>query len=71
MANGSSSQINMKMLLLVAAALVVGRIVLEQMGTPEWLNNVFGVAWLYFITPFYFTHKKTNALNTGENWLTR
>jgi len=57
MTNGSSSQINMKALLIIAAVLVVGRIVLEQMGAPEWLNNIFGVAWLYFITPFYFTNK--------------
>jgi hypothetical protein len=35
MANGSSSQINIKALLIIAAVLVVGRIGLEQMGAPN------------------------------------
>jgi hypothetical protein len=40
--------------LLVAAAIVIVRVVLEQLGAPESVNFVFGVVWLYFIVPFYF-----------------
>jgi hypothetical protein len=40
--------------LIVAAILIVLRVGLEQIGTPETVNNIFGVAWLYFIVPFYF-----------------
>ena len=40
--------------LIIAAVLIVVRVVLEQVGAPEGVNNIFGVAWLYFIVPFYF-----------------
>ncbi len=38
----------------MALAVIVLRIVLEQAGAPEWLNNIFGVAWLYFAVPIFF-----------------
>lgn len=44
----------MKWPLIIAVLLVVVRIVLEQTGAPENVNNVFGVAWLYFLVPIYF-----------------
>jgi hypothetical protein len=44
----------MKWWLIVAAVLVVLRVVLEQIGVPEVVNNVFGVAWLYFVVPIVF-----------------
>jgi len=40
--------------LIIAVILVVVRVVLEQLGMPETVNNVFGVAWLYFLVPIYF-----------------
>jgi hypothetical protein len=49
--------VNMKWPLIVAAALVVGRIVIEQLGAPEMVNNIFGVAWLYFLVPIYFARQ--------------
>jgi len=39
---------------IVAAAIIVFRIILEQLGSPERINNIFGVAWLYFILPILF-----------------
>jgi hypothetical protein len=39
---------------IVAAAIIVFRIILEQSGSPERINNVFGVAWMYFILPILF-----------------
>ncbi len=44
----------MKAGLLVAAGIIVARIILEQLGAPEWANNIFGVAWLYLIFPVLF-----------------
>jgi hypothetical protein len=44
----------MKAGLLVAACIIVVRIILEQLGAPEWANNIFGVAWLYLIFPALF-----------------
>jgi hypothetical protein len=38
----------------LAAAIIVIRIALEQFGAPGIVNNVFGVAWLYFIMPALF-----------------
>ena len=38
----------------IAAAIIVVRIVLEQAGVPDSINNIFGVAWLYFIFPVLF-----------------
>ena len=47
----------MKWPLIVAAVLVVVRMVLEQAGAPEAANNIFGVAWLYFLVPVYFAYQ--------------
>ena len=44
----------MKWPLIIAAVLLVLRIVLEQAGAPEVVNNVFGISWLYFIVPLFF-----------------
>jgi hypothetical protein len=44
--------------LVIAAILVVGRIILEQAGAPGWLNNLFSVVILYvFIAPLYFAFR--------------
>src|ERR1051326_3143416 len=44
--------------LIIAAILVVGRIILEQAGAPGWLNNLFSVVVLYvFIAPLYFAFR--------------
>jgi len=40
--------------LIIAAIVIVVRIVLEQIGAPEPVNMVFGVAWLYLIMPVLF-----------------
>jgi hypothetical protein len=44
----------MKWWLIIAAIVIVVRVILEQIGAPEIVNNIFGVAWLYFIVPFFF-----------------
>lgn len=44
----------MKWWLIIAAIVIVVRVILEQTGAPEPVNRIFGVAWLYFIVPFYF-----------------
>ncbi|KAA3656478.1 MAG: hypothetical protein DWQ10_15295 [Calditrichaeota bacterium] len=44
----------MKMPLILAAAIIIIRIVLEQLGSPQTINPIFGVAWLYFLVPIYF-----------------
>ena len=44
----------MKWWLIIAAIVIIVRVILEQIGAPEPVNNIFGVAWLYFIVPFYF-----------------
>jgi hypothetical protein len=49
--------VSMKWPLLAAAAIIVGRIVLEQLGAPEMANNLLGVAWLYFLVPIYFARQ--------------
>ncbi len=43
--------------LIVAAILVVLRIVLEQLGAPESINNLLGVAWLHILVPFYLAYQ--------------
>lgn len=50
-----------KVPLIVAAVIVVARVALEQVGAPEALNQVFGVAWLYFLVPFYFANRIAKA----------
>ena len=44
----------MKAGVLVAACIIVVRIILEQFGAPESVNNIFGVAWLYLVFPVLF-----------------
>ena len=39
---------------IAAACIIVVRIILEQLGSPESVNNIFGVAWLYLIFPVLF-----------------
>ncbi len=46
----------MKWPLILAAVLLVVRIVLEQAGAPEGVNNVFGISWLYFLVPLFFAY---------------
>ena len=46
-----------KVPLIIAAIIIVARIILEQAGAPPWLNQVFGVTWLYLFIPFYFAVK--------------
>ena len=43
--------------LIVAAILVLLRIVLEQLGAPDSINNLLGVAWLHFLVPFYLAYQ--------------
>ena len=44
--------------LIIAAILVVGRIISEQAGAPGWLNNLFSVVILYvLIAPLYFAFR--------------
>ena len=43
--------------LIVAAILVVLRIILEQLGAPDSINNLLGVAWLHFLVPFYLAYR--------------
>ncbi len=51
----------MKIGIIVAAGIIVVRIVLEQVGAPESINNIFGVAWLYFIFPVLFALRISKA----------
>jgi hypothetical protein len=44
----------MKTGLIIALAVIVVRIVLEQAGAPQAADNIFGVAWLYFVLPVFF-----------------
>jgi hypothetical protein len=44
----------MKTGLLIALVLIVLRIILEQLDAPEVVNNILGVAWLYFVIPVFF-----------------
>jgi hypothetical protein len=39
---------------IAAACIIVVRIILEQLGSPESVNNIFGVAWLYLVFPVLF-----------------
>ena len=48
--------------LIIAAILVVGRVVLERTGAPGWLSNLFSVVILYvFIAPLYFAFRIANS----------
>jgi hypothetical protein len=48
--------------LIIAAILVIGRVILEQAGAPGWLNNMFSVVILYIlIAPLYFAFRIANS----------
>ena len=48
--------------LIIAAILVVGRVILEQAGAPGSLNNVVSVVIFYvFIAPLYFAFRIANS----------
>jgi hypothetical protein len=48
--------------LIIAAILIVVRVVLEQAGAPGWLNNLFSVVILYIlIAPLYFAFRIANS----------
>ncbi|HYK89244.1 MAG TPA: hypothetical protein VE398_10765 [Acidobacteriota bacterium] len=44
----------MKTGIIIAALIVVLRVVLEQAGVSDKANMIFGVAWLYFLLPVCF-----------------
>src|SRR5215470_12361258 len=51
-------KVMLKWPLIIAAILVVARIILEQAGAPGWLNNLFSVVILYvLIAPLYFAFR--------------
>jgi hypothetical protein len=54
MATGQKVASIFKFGMLVAAVIIVVRIVLELLGAPGYINNIFGVAWLYLILPVVF-----------------
>lgn len=48
--------------LIIAAILVVGRIIIEQAGGPGWLANLFSVVILYvIIAPLFFAFRIANS----------
>jgi hypothetical protein len=48
--------------LIIAAILVVGRIIVEQGGAPGWVANLFSVVILYvFVAPIYFAFRIANS----------
>jgi hypothetical protein len=48
--------------LIIAAILVIGRIILEQAGAPGSVNNLFSVVILYvFVAPLYFAFRIANS----------
>lgn len=47
--------------LVLAAIIIVLRLVLERAGAPHAVNNVFGVVWLYFLVPIYFAFRFAEA----------
>ncbi len=59
MAEGTKGML--KVPLIIAAVVVVLRVVLEQIGSPESVNRIFGVAWLYFIVPVYLAFRISGA----------
>jgi hypothetical protein len=42
-----------KVPLIVTLAVIVVRILLEEMGAPGAISNIFSVAWLAFLIPIY------------------
>jgi hypothetical protein len=59
MAEGTKGML--KVPLIIAAAVVVLRVVLEQLGSPDSVNQIFGVAWLYFVIPVYLAFRISGA----------
>ena len=57
----SDTRSMLKWPLIITALVVVLRIILEQLGAPEGITNVLGVAWLHFLVPFYFAHQINSA----------
>lgn len=55
--------------LLIAALLVVLRVIAEQSGAPEAINKIFGVTWLLFLVPIYFA-RKIVAANEAQPYKT-
>ena len=53
MANGGTGGL-IKAGVFTALGIIVVRIILEQLGAPESVNKIFGVAWLYLIFPVLF-----------------
>ena len=52
----------MKWPLIIAAIFVVVRVILERLGSPEWINNVFSIVILYIlIVPLYFSVRIANS----------
>lgn len=56
----------MKLGVILAAVIIVLRIILEQAGAPEMVNNIFGVAWLYFIFPVLFAFRIAKDREKGR-----
>ena len=56
----------MKLGIILAAVIIILRIILEQAGAPEIANNIFGVAWLYFIFPVLFAVRIGKDQATGR-----
>ena len=55
----------MKYGLLIAAIIIVVRIILELLGAPAFVNSIFGVAWMYLIMPVVFGFVITGAGMAG------
>ncbi len=54
--------------LLIAAAIILVRVLSEQLGAPESINFVFGVVWLYFIVPFSSCRRSSRMESPGPIW---
>ena len=61
MASDRSTGKIMKMAVILAAVIVVLRIILEQAGASQTLDMIFGVAWLYFLLPICFALRIASA----------
>jgi len=61
MPNDQSTQTLLNTGTAVAAAIIVVRIILEQFGAPETVNNLFGVAWLHLIMAVLFALRLAKA----------
>lgn len=59
----------MKWVTIVAAIIIVVRIVLEQASAPGTVNFIFGVAWLYFILPVLFALSIRMKACAGPYWI--